>query len=129
MEIKERKKYIYTMCQKCGSDKKPNTSSICNSCQREYRKMKNLSNRPSLKEDIINFIKKVESRNGFADMFEIYVEMITLFNDTQPGDNFDSHKPSIQLEKMYIYLKEFVNWKEIKYNIYKKSETYYGESI
>jgi len=114
------KKYIYDICQKCGIDKKPNTSSICNDCARDYRINKN-KDMDVVKNDIIKFIKKIESRKGYASIMEIYVEMITLFYETLPKDGFDNLKPKDQLEKMYSHLKDFVKWEEIKYNIYKKT--------
>lgn len=118
-----KKKYIYEICQKCGVDKKNNTSSICNACAKIYRVNRSVD-MEIVKKDIINFIKRIERRKGYASIMEIYVEMITLFYNTFPNDTYDNFEPKYQLEKMYIYLKDFVKWEEIKYNIYKKQNEY-----
>ena len=102
IEEKNGKKiYYYYDCPKCGN-KKNLKSSYCIPCMNDkhrgrigiaassedvYLKTDTVTDNNSsertpnqYKLDLINFVNKIEKRGGLASIYEIYVELITLYN-------------------------------------------------
>lgn len=113
---KPRKQSKYTKCAKCGCEKTNATSTpYCKPCNREYsknlREFKEKNENKYDKKRIVDFIEKVERRNGYVSVYELLVELITLFNTLGKGsDMYNEYEPNKQLEKMYKDLKKKVNY-------------------
>ena len=112
-------KKIYSICRKCNKDKKASSTSVCSSCAREYRLSKK-KDMTEVNKKIYEFVSRVEKRNGMASGDEIFVELITLFYETNPVNTYDKLSVKKQVERMYIHLKNHIEWEGFRYNIYKK---------
>jgi hypothetical protein len=126
-----KKIYNYLQC-KCGADKNP-TSAYCKACQREVNKSQikaaklkkeyievekmsksmctliQYDNRGAVKvakSKLIEFVDRIEKRNGWASMEEIFVEMITLFNFFGKECYLDTLSTGKQISSMWSFLKE-----------------------
>jgi len=113
---KPRKQSIYKKCGKCGCEKTNALSTpYCKPCNREYSKNLreyNLENISKYDEkSIIKFIERIERRNGYVSIYELLVELITLFNTLGKGSEiYNEYEPNIQLQKMYKELKKVVKY-------------------
>jgi len=111
---KPRKKSNYEKCAKCGCVKtNAKSTPYCKPCNREYsRSLRDFQAQNVYdKKRIIKFIEKVERRNGYVSIYELLVELITLFNSLKKGsDIYNEYEPNVQLEKMYKDLKKKVNY-------------------
>ena len=110
--VKIGKYYYYYLCPRCGSDDKRLRSKHCKACRQEYEKTLRSNFEPRSKEQIIEFVNRINKRNGMACLSEICVELITLFySHYQSMGILDQLKPSQQVEMMWKYLNELVsNW-------------------
>ena len=105
-------------CKECNIEMPPpkrkvkNATPYCRTC---YQRIWQRINRPSDKRvnhsninDIKEFVNRIEKRNGIASIQEIFVEMISLYNDygTSYEDRVvDTYPVNKQLEYMWNKLK------------------------
>lgn len=133
--IKENGRHYYRLCNKCRETKPSYKSSYCPKCQkerslREKKTSKDLleslerttnsrkeTNDVTMFDDIVrkktfydkmlvDFINRIERRNGIASMEDIFVTMITLYNFYGSNKSLDHLKTDLQLQMMYELLKE-----------------------
>lgn len=109
-EVIRRGRKFYYVC-KCGNPKKL-TNSYCTECNRKWgkdirRKQKEIKLR---RQELITFVEKINSRGGYASTEEIFVEMISFWNDYCPIRQKDIHSFNVkyQLESIWTYLDSLV---------------------
>lgn len=125
--IIEGGKRYYTIC-KCGKEKERYKTPMCRSCNNEYLrqirltrddwsliKIKDIKDLRTPKDRtfenpydtiLIEFVDRIERRDGIASMHDIFVIMITLFNHYGHNKDIDNQPVNIQLSIMWEYLKE-----------------------
>jgi hypothetical protein len=128
--IREGDKIYYKIC-KCGVEKESYKMSMCRSCNRDYLNERNRSKKKcdfEIKDlvrkgkggdktldrkknfwsnKLIEFVNRVERRNGIASMEDIFVDMITLFNYYGCNQDIDILPTGIQLQMMWEYLSDY----------------------
>jgi hypothetical protein len=106
-----KKKYIYDIC-KCGKPKETKNRPYCRECCKEfYRKSKEykLEKSKSLEnntEEILTFIKLIESRGGFISINEIFVNLITYYNQIENN--------SEQIDSLSVKDQILIMWNELR---------------
>lgn len=113
-EIVKGRKHYYK-CPKCGDDKKL-LSIYCPACykakygskriNKEYEKL--------LEDSLIEFVNRIEDRSGMASMYEIFVELITIYNHFCYFNEMDSLEPTDQIILMWSMIKKEKNKIETK---------------
>lgn len=127
--VKENGKIYYRIC-KCGFVKESYKMSMCRECNREYLNHRNRSkklydieikdlvrkgkdgDRTLIRKKnfwsnkLIDFVNKIEKRNGLASIEEIFVDMITLFNYYGCNQDIDILPTDLQLSMMWEYLRD-----------------------
>ena len=127
--VKENGKIYYRIC-KCGLEKESYKMSMCRECNREYLNHRNRSkklydieikdlvrkgkdgDRTLIRKKnfwsnkLIDFVNKIEKRNGLASIEEIFVDMITLFNYYGCNQDIDILPTDLQLSMMWQYLRD-----------------------
>lgn len=109
--VNGKKQYYYEIC-KCGNDKTLK-SSLCVDCQKialDRRKAGGWrqKSRKVKDERIPEFVNRIQSRNGMASTYEIFVEMIDLYETNFNQYELDSYDTKTQIKKMWEKLKEYV---------------------
>ena len=102
------------LCPKCGADDKRLRTPYCKNCSKEYDKAhRDYKSETKSKEELIEFVDRVNNRNGMVSMNEMFVELITLFHYYYDSRGvLDQLTPSQQIEMMWKYIKELAyNWK------------------
>ena len=149
--IRENGKHYYRLCNKCREPKPSYKASYCPKCQleraRAQRKtgedlVKSLdkvsnsrkeTNDSTMFDDIvrkklfydkmlIEFINRIERRNGISSMEDIFVTMITLYNFYGCNKSLDHLKTDLQLQMMWELLKEKKRKIELKQKIRDEKE-------
>lgn len=105
-------------CKECNIEMPEPKRKVKNAtpyCMRCYHRIWQRINRPSMNcknqsniNDIKQFVNRIEKRNGIASIQEIFVEMISLYNDygTSYEDRVvDTYPVNKQLEYMWNKLK------------------------
>jgi heterodisulfide reductase subunit B len=112
-------KNIYSRCNFCGLSKKADHQSICNQCRyTRYILKKNTTERSN--DEIVEFIERIQKRDGWANSYEIFVELIGHYQSLYNVKKYDNHNPNKQL--MYMW-KDLIDWNEnrkkpyFRYNI------------
>jgi len=128
--IGKKKIYRYFNCPKCGIEKKPK-SPYCASCQLINQKNKvgfndsdnsdKISKKGSTllkpngvtvddiiltKLDLVNWVNKINRRNGIASMEDVFVHMITFYNYFGREGVFDILPTNEQLKLMWEFLQK-----------------------
>ena len=127
--VKENGKIYYRIC-KCGLEKESYKMSMCRECNREYLNHRNRSkklydieikdlvrkgkdgDRTLIRKKnfwsnkLIDFVNRIEKRNGLASIEEIFVDMITLFNYYGCNQDIDILPTDLQLSMMWQYLRD-----------------------
>lgn len=127
--VKENGKIYYRIC-KCGLEKESYKMSMCRECNREYLNHRNRSkklydieikdlvrkgkdgDRTLIRKKnfwsnkLIDFVNRIEKRNGLASIEEIFVDMITLFNYYGCNQDIDILPTDLQLSMMWEYLRD-----------------------
>lgn len=128
--VKENGKVYYRIC-KCGLQKESYKMPMCNACEKEYyrKRRQNKDNydivikdlvvkgrdkdnsvetgRNKYKNSLINFVNRIQRRNGLASMEDIFVDMITLFNYYGCNQDIDILPTGIQLQMMWEFLRDY----------------------
>jgi hypothetical protein len=128
--VKESGKIYYKIC-KCGLEKESYKMPMCRSCNRDYLNERNRSKKRYDVEiknlirkgkggdktldrkknfwsnKLIEFVNKIERRNGLASIEDIFVDMITLFNYYGCNQDIDILPTEIQLQMMWEYLSDY----------------------
>lgn len=117
---------IYTNCKRCGVEKEHNYHSRCKECvliaNRENRQKNPKDKRVNRLETnvylsperlllISNFINKIEKRKRWITMEELFIEMITIWNEVATG-SFNlrgTQSAGSQLKEMYDDLYKICN--------------------
>ena len=103
--IINKKKY-YIHC-KCGVVKENVKCAYCGECQRlRDRERYADKNNVSYRENLIEFVNRIEKRKGMASFYEVFVELISIFNHYYSTKLIDLMPVDLQLEYMYIKIKE-----------------------
>lgn len=119
----------YTKCPRCGGDKSLRTP-YCKICQKERRKEPKkikvegakvkleaiLSDVVIKENELIQFYERLEKRDFWCSDYELYVDLITLFNFFGSGNGIDTLPPMMQLQYMWEVLKR-------KYKVIKSKPT------
>lgn len=128
--VREGDKIYYRIC-KCGLEKESYKKPMCNFCSKEYQKFRNEQrNKYNVKikdlvvkgkggdktldrkknfwsNKLIEFVNRIERRNGLASMEDIFVDMITLFNYYGCNQDIDILPTGIQLQMMWEFLRDY----------------------
>jgi hypothetical protein len=104
MIINKKKYYIHC---KCGVVKDNIKCSYCNHCSnlKQVERYERLNN-TSYRENLIEFVNRIEKRKGMASFYEVFVELISIFNNYYSTKLIDLMPVDLQLEYMYIKIKE-----------------------
>ena len=109
--MENKKKYIYDIC-KCGKPKETKNRPYCKECCKEFyrrtkeykiEKTKCLENNTN---EILSFIKLIESRGGYITINEIFVNLITYYNQIENN--------SEQIDSLSVKDQILIMWNELK---------------
>jgi hypothetical protein len=106
-----KKKYIYDIC-KCGKEKETKNRPYCKECCKEfYRKSKEYKlekskNLESNTDEILEFINLIESRGGYISINEIFVNLITYYNQIENN--------SEQIDCLSVKDQILIMWNELR---------------
>jgi hypothetical protein len=137
--VKENGKVYYRIC-KCGLTKESYKMPMCKTCDKEYQKnrrenqhnfnvyIKDLVVKGSRDATIsakvpgkthypkllVEFVNRIERRNGIASLQDIFVDLITLFNYYGCNQDIDVLPTDSQISMMWEFIREYKNKMENK---------------
>ena len=105
------KNKIYNDCLDCGIPTRSgnNVRGYCNSCYHKRQQLvvnKRIKNVDEAIDTMIEFVDRIERRNGMASMEEVFVELIGHYNTFGNEYKYDKLSTNLQLEAMYDHLKK-----------------------
>ena len=131
--VRENGKIYYKVC-KCGIEKESYKMPMCLKCNNTYyiemrgrRNAKNIIVRDLVikgsnkdvtilekpgkyhRRLLVEFVNKIERRNGLASLEDIFVDLITLFNYFGCNQDIDPLPTDTQLSMMWNFIKEYKN--------------------
>jgi len=110
--IYEGDKYYYINC-KCGRVKENHRNTYCKLCMVDMNIRYSCKNKDKVKFQPLlkSFVEKVNRRNGWVTLHDLFVDLITLHDIYSPHQQLiDTMKPEVQLTLMWkMVQKEYKN--------------------
>jgi hypothetical protein len=132
--VRENGKIYYRIC-KCGLTKESYKMPMCKGCDKEYHRnrkenqhnfnvyikdlvvkgkrdnsiLDKVPGKTYYPKLLVEFVDKIERRNGIASLEDIFCDLITLFNYYGCNQDIDTLPTGMQLSVMWNFIKEYKN--------------------
>lgn len=99
---------------KCGKVKEVLHHNRCRECSRTIRKnsslrLEKINNQKIINEKLVNFVSKIERRNGYCDIVDFYL-IVDIWSDIAENTiKYDNLTPIKQIERMWRDLKKIAH--------------------
>lgn len=106
---------IFEKCKLCGKENST-TLRMCKVCRKNHYKRLTQDEKGVMVKRAYYFVERIEKRNGMISTHELFVELITLYDECEGNHKLIDKKPVYeQLKFMYEYLKKFSKWKKVTF--------------